>query len=241
MPQLKLDILAFAAHPDDAELGAGGTISAMIAAGKKVGIVDLTRGQLGSRGTVEDRANEAAASTKILGLHARENLGMEDGHFTNDEEHRRAIIEMIRHYQPDIVLANAVADRHPDHGKGAALVSEAAFQSGLRVLTTNFQGESQEHWRPRAVYHYIQDRYIKPDVVVDISAHYEKKMEAVFAFKSQFYDLESNEPETPISSKAFIHFLESRAREMGRVIGAEFGEGFTCQRPPGVADLTNLL
>lgn len=241
MAQPKLDVLAFAAHPDDAELGAGGTIAGMIAAGKKVGIVDLTQGQLGSRGTVEDRANEAAASAKILGLHARENLGMEDGHFLNDVEHRTAIIQMIRRYQPDIVLANAVADRHPDHAKGAEVVSEAAFQSGLRALTTSFQGKSQEHWRPRAVYHYIQDRYIKPDIVVDISAHYDQKMEAVFAFKSQFYDPKSDEPETPISSKEFIHFLESRAREMGRVIGVEFGEGFTCQRTPGISDLTALL
>lgn len=241
MTQTKLDVLAFAAHPDDAELGAGGTLAAMVAAGKKVGIVDLTRGQLGSRGTVSDREIEAAAATEILGLQVRENLGMEDGQFLNDVQHRRAIIEMIRLYQPDIVLANAVADRHPDHAKGAELVSEAVFQSGLRALPTSFGGSNQSHWRPRAVYHYIQDRYIKPDLVVDISAQYEQKMDAVLAYKTQFYDPESKEPETPISSKAFIQFLESRAREMGRIIGVEFGEGYTCQRAPGVTDLTALL
>jgi len=241
MSTIKLDVLAIGAHPDDVELGAGGTLASMISAGKKVGIVDLTRGQLGSRGTVKDREEEAAASSKILGLSARENLGMEDGHFVNDREHREAIIQMIRLYQPDVLLANAVSDRHPDHGKGAALVSEAAFQSGLRALKTSLRGEDQTHWRPRVVYHYIQDRYHHPDVVVDISQFFEKKMEAVRAFKSQFHDPNSTEPNTPISSPEFIHFLEARAREMGRIIGAEYGEGFTTQRAPGVSDLTSLL
>ncbi len=238
---LKFDVIAFGAHPDDVELGAGGTVIRLISQGKKVGIVDLTRGQLGSRGTVTDRENEAAASAAILGIHARENLGMEDGFFVNDRDHRLAVIQMIRHYRPDVVLANAVTDRHPDHGKGAALVSEAAFQSGLRALETEYKGEKQTHWRPRVVYHYIQDRYLKPDVVVDISDQYKKKIEAVRAFKSQFFDPESKEPNTPISSPEFLHFLEGRAREMGRLIGTEFGEGFITQRPPGISDLTELL
>lgn len=241
MESVKLDVLAMGAHPDDVELGAGGTLASMISNGKKVGIVDLTRGQLGSRGTVQDRDEEAAASAKILGLAARENLNMEDGHFLNDREHREAIIQMIRRFKPDILLANAVSDRHPDHGKGAALIAEAAFQSGLRALKTSFRGEEQTHWRPRVIYHYMQDRYQHPDVVVDISLFFAKKMEAVRAFKSQFHDPNSTEPNTPISSPEFIHFLEARAREMGRLIGVEFGEGFTTQRAPGVTDLTTLL
>ncbi len=238
---LKLDVLAFGAHPDDVELGAGGTLIRLVEQGKKVGIVDITRGQLGSRGTVADREKEAADSAKIMGLHARENLGFEDGLFVNDQRHRAAVIQIIRHYQPDILLANAVADRHPDHAKGAELLNEAAFQSGLRALKTTFKGEEQQHWRPRVVYHYIQDRYLKPDVVVDITDQFEKKMEAVRAFKTQFYDPNSSEPQTPISSPQFIHFLEARAREMGRIIGTEFGEGFVTQRTPGVSDLTVLL
>lgn len=237
----KLDVLAFGAHPDDVELGAGGTLIRLIEQGKRVGIVDLTRGQLGSRGTVEDRASEAAESARIMGLHARENLGFEDGFFLNDRKHRESVIQMIRYFRPDMVLANAVADRHPDHAKGAELLNEAAFQSGLRTLRTEYKGEEQTHWRPRVVYHYIQDRYLKPDVVVDISDQFTKKIEAVRAFKTQFYDPNSNEPDTPISSPQFIHFLEARAREMGRLIGTEFGEGFVTQRPPGVSDLTTLL
>ncbi len=237
----KLDVLAFGAHPDDVELGAGGTVIRLIRQGKKVGIVDLTRGQLGSRGTVTDREKEAAASAKILGLQARENLGMEDGFFVNDRDHRMLVIQMIRHFRPDIVLANAVTDRHPDHGKAAELVAEAAFQSGLRALETEYKGSAQKHWRPRVVYHYIQDRYLKPDVVVDISDEFEKKIQAVRAFKSQFFNPESNEPNTPISSQEFMHFLEGRSREMGRLIGTEFGEGFITQRPPGISDLTELL
>lgn len=237
---VQLDVLAFGAHPDDVELGAGGTVAKLIGQGKKVGICDLTRGQLGSRGTVDDRRREAAASARILGVHVRENLGMEDGFFVNDAAHREKIIEIIRHYRPEIVLANVIADRHPDHGRGAALVSDAAYFSGLRAIRTVYNGVEQPHWRPRVVYHYLQDHHHKPDFVVDITDHFSKKMEAVLAFSTQFFDPESDEPETPISSKSFLDFVEARAREMGRNIGVDFGEGFLCARPPGVDDLTIL-
>lgn len=238
---IQLDVLAFAAHPDDVELAAGGTIAKMVKQGKRVGIIDLTRGQLGSRGTPDDRAEEAAASARILGIAVRENLGMQDGFFQNDRDHQEMIIQKIRQYRPDLVLANAPEDRHPDHGRAAALVSESAFYSGLRKIATRLNGEPQSHWRPRVVYHYIQDRHHKPDVVVDISDEFETRVNAIKAFKTQFYDPKSQEPQTPISSREFIDFLEGRAREFGRIIGVEFGEGFIAQRTPGVNDLCQLL
>ncbi|MCH2198944.1 MAG: bacillithiol biosynthesis deacetylase BshB1 [Flavobacteriales bacterium] len=238
---MKLDVLALAAHPDDAEISAGGTIASMVASGKKVGIVDLTRGELGSRGSADLRDQEAAASAKILGLSARENLRMADGFFRHTEENIRAIIRMIRKYQPDIVLANSVNDRHPDHGKGAKLQAEACFLSGLRRIETELDGKAQQFWRPRAVYHYIQDYFIDPDVVVDISDFYGKKMDSIKAFSSQFYDPNSEEPETPISGKEFFDFIESRAMQFGRPIGVKYGEGFTSARFVGVKDLTALL
>lgn len=237
----KLDVLAIGAHPDDVELGAGGTVARLVAEGKRVGIVDLTRGQLGSRGTVADRDREATEAARVLGLAVRVNLGMEDGHFTNDRGHRIPIVQMIRLYKPDILLANALSDRHPDHGKGAELVNEAAFQAGLRALKTEYKGQEQTHWRPRVIYHYVQDRYRHPDVIVDVSPYFAKKMEAVRAFASQFHNPNSDEPDTPISTPEFIHFLEARAREMGRIIGVEYGEGFNTARAPGVTDLTALL
>lgn len=236
----QLDVLAFGAHPDDVELGAGGTIAKLVQQGKRVGIIDLTRGQLGSRGTVQDRDREAGESAKILGIHVRQNLNMEDGYFTNDHDHQSKIIEVIRRFRPDVVLANAVSDRHPDHGRAAQLVAEASFYTGLRKITTHCNGEEQEHWRPRVLYHYIQDHYHQPDFVVDISKEFELKMKAVMAFSSQFYDPESEQPETPISSKEFLGFLEARAREMGRNIGVAFGEGFLTARPPGIDDITAL-
>jgi bacillithiol biosynthesis deacetylase BshB1 len=238
---IQLDVLAFAAHPDDVELAAGGTIAKMVKQGKRVGIIDLTRGQLGSRGTPDDRDSEAASSAGILGIAVRENLGMQDGFFQNDRSHQELIIQKIRQYRPDVVLANAPEDRHPDHGRAATLVSEAAFYSGLRKIDTQLNGESQSHWRPRVVYHYIQDWYLKPDIVVDISDEFETRVRAIKAFKTQFYDPNSKEPQTPISSREFIDFLEGRAREFGRTIGVEFGEGFIAQRTPGVKDLCQLL
>ena len=238
---MKVDILAFAAHPDDVELGASGTLLKEASLGKKVGIIDLTQGELGTRGSAELRMQEAAKSAEILGLSCRENLGMKDGFFVHDEEHIKAVIRMIRKYQPDIVLANAPADRHPDHGRGGKLVAEACFYSGLRRIETELDGVAQEAWRPRSLYHYIQDYYIEPDVVVDITAFKDQKMESVKAFSSQFYDPKSKEPESPIAVKNFFQHLEGRMTNMGRYIQAEYGEGFVKSRPLGVDSLTNLI
>jgi bacillithiol biosynthesis deacetylase BshB1 len=238
---MKLDILAFAAHPDDIELAAGGTVMAHIALGKKVGIVDLTRGELGTRGSAEMRDKEAAASSVILGVHARENLRMQDGFFQNDETHQLKVIEMIRKYQPEIIIANSEFDRHIDHGRGASLVHDASFLSGLRKIETTHNGIVQTAWRPKAIYHYIQDYHTKPDIIFDITPFWERKMESIKAFSSQFYDPTSNEPESPISSKDFLDFIESRAREFGRVISVKYAEAFTVKRTIGSRDLTQLL
>lgn len=238
---MKLDILAFAAHPDDVELSCAGTLLRHIAAGKQVGVVDLTQGELGSRGSAALRKEEAAKASAILGIHYRHNLGMRDGFFTIDEAHQRLIIEQIRLCRPEIVLANAVSDRHIDHGRAAKLVAEACFLSGLRQIKTTWDGIAQEAWRPRAVYHYIQDRYLKPDLVVDITEHFPTKLEAIKAFGSQFYDPNSDGPMTPISRPDFLDFVEARAREMGRLVPVTYGEGFTVERAPGVVDLTQLL
>jgi bacillithiol biosynthesis deacetylase BshB1 len=223
---MKLDILVMAAHPDDAELSCAGTILKHIAAGKKVGIVDFTRGELGTRGTPEIRLQESADATKILGLHARENLGIRDGFFRNDEETQLKLIEVIRKYQPDIVLANALEDRHPDHGKGAQLAIDACFLSGLRQIKTG----DLPAWRPAQVYHYIQDRYLEPNFVVDISSQWDKKEAAIRAFKSQFFDPNSAEPTSYISSPDFLNFIQARAMEMGHKIGVKYGEGFQSQK-----------
>ena len=223
---MKLDILVMAAHPDDAELSCAGTILKHIAAGKKVGIVDFTRGELGTRGTPEIRLQESADATKILGLHARENLGIRDGFFRNDEETQLKLIEVIRKYQPDIVLANALEDRHPDHGKGAQLAIDTCFLSGLRQIKTG----DLPAWRPAQVYHYIQDRYLEPDFVVDISSQWDQKEAAIRAFKSQFFDPNSAEPASYISSPDFLNFIQARAMEMGHKIGVKYGEGFQSQK-----------
>lgn len=238
---MKLDILVLAAHPDDAEMSCGGTLAREIANGKKVGIVDLTRGELGTRGTPEIRLQEAAEAGRILGISARENLGFRDGFFVNDEAHQLKVVEVIRRYQPDLLIANAIDDRHPDHGKGAALAESAHFLSGLRRIGTfEPDGTPQQPWRARQVFHYIQDRYIKPDIVVDISGFWEKKVESVQAYRSQFYNPESDEPTSYISSKAFFDFLIARWRETGHQIGAEFGEGFTSYRQLGTDSLFSL-
>ncbi|MFM1821011.1 MAG: hypothetical protein RLZZ402_1370 [Bacteroidota bacterium] len=224
---MKLDILVMAAHPDDAELSCAGTILKHIAEGKKVGIVDFTRGELGTRGTPEIRLQESADATKILGLHARENLGIRDGFFINDEETQLKLIEIIRKYQPEVVLANALEDRHPDHGKGAQLAIDACFLSGLRQIKTG----DLSAWRPKQVYHYIQDRYLEPDFVIDITAHWDQKEAAIRAFKSQFFDPNSVEPASYISSPDFLNFIQARAMEMGHKIGVKYGEGFQKQGP----------
>ncbi|MGR3809224.1 bacillithiol biosynthesis deacetylase BshB1 [Jiulongibacter sp. NS-SX5] len=234
---MKLDILVLAVHPDDAELGCGGTIAKHIAMGYKVGIVDFTRGELGTRGSAEIRDEEAAASAKVLGLSSRENLRFRDGFFRNDEEHQMELIKMIRKYKPETVFANAIEDRHPDHGRASALATDACFYSGLRMIATELDGEQQEAWRPQQVYHYIQDRYIEPDFVVDISDYWDKKDAAIRAFKSQFYDPNSAEPESYIAKPDFLDFVEARSREMGHKIGATFGEGFTSEKKIEKVDL----
>jgi bacillithiol biosynthesis deacetylase BshB1 len=239
---MKLDILAFAAHPDDIELSCAGTLLAHIQLGKKVGIVDLTRGELGTRGTPEIRLQESEAATEILGIHARENLGMADGFFVNDKAHQLKVVAALRKYQPEIVIMNAISDRHPDHGRASTLVSESCFLAGLKQIeTVSETGEKQPAWRPKVVYHYIQDRFHNPDLIVDISAHWEKKVEAIKAFRSQFFDPNSAEPNTYISSPEFMKFLEARSREMGHLIGVEFGEGFTKERHVGVRNLFDLV
>jgi N-acetylglucosamine malate deacetylase 1 len=237
---MKLDVLAIGVHPDDVELGCSGTILKLIAEGKKVGVIDLTRGELGSRGNAELRLEEAANSAKILGLAIRENLGFADGFFENNKEHQLKIIKVIRKYQPDVVLCNAPKDRHPDHGRASQLVSEACFYSGLVRIETNLDGENQELWRPKAVYHYIQDRFLKPDFVVDVSEHLDKKMEAIMTFSSQFYNPDSDMPETPISSKKFLDFVKARMANFARDINADYAEGFTSERVIGVEDITQL-
>ena len=232
---MKLDILVFAAHPDDAELACSGTILKHIAQGYKVGIVDLTRGELGSRGSSEIRDKEAEISSEILGLSSRDNLDLGDGFFEINEKNLLSLVQKIREYRPNIIFCNAVEDRHPDLGRGSELASRACFLSGLVKIDTN-----QEAWRPKAVYHYIQDRYIKPDFSVDITPFWGKKMDAIQAFSSQFYDPNSTEPETPITSKDFMNYVEARANQFGREINAIYAEGFTVERTVGVEDILRL-
>lgn len=237
---MKLDILVLAVHPDDAELGCSGTIAKHIAMGKKVGVVDFTRGELGTRGSAEIRDIEAADSAKILGLHARENLRFKDGFFANDEEHKLAVIRMIRKYQPEIILTNALHDRHPDHGRAGDLANDACFLSGLSKISTNIDGQEQEAWRPRLVLQYIQDRYIEPDIIVDITPYIQTKIDSIKAFKTQFFNPDHEEAETYISSPEFFDSVIGRAREFGKSIGTTYGEGFTCRKLLGVNDLFNL-
>jgi len=237
---MKLDILAFGAHPDDVELGAGGTVAKEVAMGRKVGIIDLTRGELGTRGTAELRDEEAIESSQILGIDMRVNMGFRDGFFVDDEAHQLELVKWIRRYQPEIVICNAVEDRHPDHGRASSLVSHACFLSGLTKVITKWDEEIQLAWRPKAVYHYIQDRYVKPDFVVDISDYLNVKMQCVKAFKSQFFNPNSNEPATAISSKDFMNFLYARCNEMGRQINDSAGEGFVVERFIGVDSLLDI-
>lgn len=237
---MKLDILVLAAHPDDAELGCSGTIAAHVAKGYKVGIVDFTQGEMGTRGTPETRLKEAEEAAKILGLSARENMGFKDIYFKDDEFHQHELIRVIRKYQPGIVLANAISDRHPDHGKGASLATNACFMSGLRRIETIQDGVAQQPWRPKFVYHYIQNNYIQPDFIFDISEHWDTKVASIMAFKSQFYDPSNQEPASFISSPEFLPFIESRAREFGHRILTKYGEGFTVERFIGVNDLFDL-
>ncbi|HEY4194847.1 MAG TPA: bacillithiol biosynthesis deacetylase BshB1 [Mucilaginibacter sp.] len=238
---LKLDILVLPVHPDDAELGCAGTILKEIALGKKVGIVDLTRGELGTRGSAEIREQEAAEAGRILGLTVRDNLFLPDGFFQNTKEYQLKVIEAIRRFQPEIVITNAYHDRHPDHGRANRLVEESAFLSGLRKIETTYNGEVQQAWRPVQVLHFIQDNYIKPDILVDVTDHWDKKVDSIHAFGSQFFNPGwENEPQTYISSPEFIAVIEARAREFGKSIGVKFAEGFTSRKILGVNSLFDL-
>lgn len=241
--QPKLDILVLAAHPDDAELGCSGTLLRYKAEGKKIGIIDLTRGELGTRGTADTRKEEAAAAAEVLNLDIRENLGMRDAFFKNDEEHQLQLIQKIRQYQPEIILGNAPFDRHPDHGKAGALINDAAFLSGLPKIETFLNGESQKAWRPRLVLQFIQDAYIKPDIVIDVTDFWDQKMASIQAYKTQFYspgNEETGEEQTYISTPGFVKVVEGRAREFGKHIGVTFAEGFVSKKILGVNDLFSL-
>ena len=237
---MKLDILAIGAHPDDVELFCSGTLLKHIALGKKCGILDLTEGELGTRGNAKLRKQEALKASKILGVTMRDVLNFKDGFFKNDESHQLEVIKKIREYRPEIVLCNAITARHPAHGRAAQLVSEACFYSGLIKIETSIKGKKQEAWRPKAVYHYIQDRQLKPDFVVDVTEFVDKKMEAIKAFKSQFYDAKSKEPVTPISVKNFFDFVKAKMVLFGRDAGYEYAEGFTVERTAGVENLFDL-
>lgn len=237
---MKLDILAIGAHPDDVELSCAATLAKEISRGKKVGILDLTRGELGTRGTAEIRDKEATNAAEILGVAVRKNLEFSDGFFVNNVSHQLEIIKMIRKYQPEMVLCNAIDDRHIDHGKGAQLVSDACFLSGLRKIETILKGNNQQAWRPKHVYHYIQWKNLTPDVVVDVTGFMDKKLASVKAYRSQFFDEDSKEPETPISSSNFLESISYRAKDLGRLIGAEYGEGYTVNRHVAVDSLFDL-
>lgn len=237
----KLDILAIGAHPDDVELGCAATLAKEISHGKKVGILDLTRGELGTRGSAETRDKEAEKAAAILGVRIRENLGFKDGFFVNDEAHQMEVIRVIRKYRPEIILCNAVRDRHIDHAKGSKLVSDSCFLSGLRKIETYEGGKLQNSWRPDRIYHYIQWENLKPDFVVDVSGFIDKKIEAVMAYTSQFYDPSSKEPVSPISSKNFLESITYRAQDLGRLIGKDHAEGFTVERHLAVDNLDMLF
>lgn len=238
---MKVDVLAIGAHPDDVELGCGGTIAKLISEGKKVAIIDLTQGELGTRGTNETRAIEAKNAGDILGISARENLKMKDGFLINSEEYQLRIIKAIRTYQPEIVFCNAVDDRHPDHAKAAKLASDACFLSGLIKIETEESGKKQEKWRPKQVFHYIQWKNLEPDFVIDISGFLDKKIESCLAYKTQFYDPTSTEPTTPISSKSFLDSITYRAQDLGRLAGVEHAEGFTTEKTLALKNFDGII
>lgn len=242
---MKLDILAFGVHPDDVELSCAGTLMVEINNGKKVGVIDLTRGELGTRGTAETRKQEAAAAAEIMGIHVRENLGMRDGFFKNDEEHQLQIIQKIRQYQPEIVICNALVDRHPDHGRSSKLVSDASFLSGLRKIETLLDGVVQEAWRPKYVFHYIQDRYAEPDFIFDITSVFNRKVESIKAYATQFSNTGVNanddEPQTYISTPAYFDTIISRHKMLGKRIGVEYGEGFITEKRIGIRSFDALI
>ena len=232
---MKLDVLVFGAHPDDVELGCGGTVIKEIKAGKKVGVIDLTRGELGTRGTAETRTAETKSASQIMGVTIRENMDFKDGFFKDDEDHKLALIKKIREYQPEIVITNAISDRHPDHGRGSEITIDACFLAGLEKIETG-----QQVWRPRAIYHYIQFNYLAPDLVVDISEEMEEKLQAVKAYSTQFFNPESSESETIISSQGFLNSISYRAQDLGRQSNCEYAEGFLAHQMPKVDSLLNI-
>ena len=239
---MKIDIMAIAAHPDDAELSCSGTLALHKKLGKKIGIIDLTQGELGSRGTIETRKKEALASAEILQLDCRENLHMKDGFFQNDEIHQRILIQAIRKYQPDIVLANAPSDRHPDHGRASQLIKDACFLSGLIKIETDLDGKKQDAWRPKKIFNYIQDQYLEPDFIIDISSTFNLKMDSIQAFETQFYTDDVNGPRTYISSEEFLKTVEYRCRLMGKKIGVQYGEGFLAKSHAiGLTDFSGII
>jgi bacillithiol biosynthesis deacetylase BshB1 len=238
---MKADILAFGVHPDDLELGCGGTLIAAIAEGKKVAVIDLTRGELGTRGSAEIRTKEAEAAAEVLGVHARENLDMADGFFDYGEANLRKVIAAIRKYQPQIVICSAPEDRHPDHGRSSKLISDAAFLSGLRKIETISDGLPQAHWRPAQVFHYIQDRYLKPDFVFDISPYMAQKIEAILCYGTQFNTTDDSEPATYISNPDFLDVIRARALMFGKRIGVNFAEGYITQKMIGITSFDNII
>lgn len=227
---MKVDFLAFGAHPDDVEMSCGGTIIKLISEGKKVAVVDLTEGELGTRGTAQTRFEEAREATRLMGISARENLMMTDGFLENSREYQMRIVKMIRKYRPEVVFSNAVSDRHPDHAKASKLVSDACFISGLKKIETQLDGEAQEYWRPKHIFNYIQWRDLKPDFVIDITGFLDQKIKACMAYKTQFYDPDSTEPMTPIATKDFLESLTYRAQNLGRQSGVDYAEGFTAEK-----------
>lgn len=239
---MTVDVLAIAAHPDDIEMTCAGTVLSLVAQGKTVAGVDLTRGELGTRGTPEIRLRESAEAARLMGLATRENMGFRDAFFQNDEAHQMALIPIIRRYRPEIVLTNAPDDRHPDHGRASELVVQACFYAGLRQINTvGKDGQPQEAHRPKFIYHFIQDRSLTPDFVMDVSRYWDQKIAAIRAYQSQFFNPDSPEPQSYISGEPFMKFLEARTREHGHRIGVEFGEGFISQRMLGVTDLFALV
>lgn len=237
----KLHILAIGVHPDDIELACAGTLIKHARMGQAIGILDLTRGELGTRGTPELRVQEANEAAKLMGALVRENAGMADGFFQNDKGHQLKLISYIRKYQPDIVIANALEDRHPDHGRAGKLISDACFLAGLRKVETTIDGKAQQAWRPKRVFHMIQDRFIDPSFIVDITDCFEQKMEAIECYKSQFHDPNSNEPVTYIATQDFLKNIEFRASLLGKRIGVTYGEGFVSENIPGVDNLDRLI
>ena len=238
---MKLDILAIAAHPDDVELGCSGTLIKHVKKGQKVGILDLTQGELGTNGSIESRYQEAAKASQIMGVHIRENAQLRDGFFENNEENKLKIIQYIRQYQPNIIIANALDDRHPDHGRGALLIKDACFLAGLsKIKTYDIHGEEQQAWRPKRIYHMIQDRFSEPDFVIDISQEIDQKLASIEAYTSQFYSKNTQNDLTYISNPEFWEQIKSRSKMLGKRIGVSHGEGFHCENTIGLEDLDAL-